>query len=342
LCNGAGGKINNELSVALSRSSTGITGMKDFLDFDLIPFENDELIDGMLAYIHPDRISTDDFLSALEEWVLNHDILEHSFFKRLKMGEYGSRDKSAALMLRFLEGYGAFTSSFTGLLETLIDQIDVPCESLLENLEEENGAYDDETLERMVQLGMDPDLIAGIPHKQLFSDMLQKMRNTDGVSSELTNIPSVEPLGSKLGSEFRGLVWESVDSGFGALYFGSELIAPKMYTNILRAIDYSYENKLTFQEKSFFTLHIDLDEYHSDNMKAEMINLGIASSLSSRISLMKTVYHIMTERHRFVTYAAEALTSRPTPILKPGSLLLLLIVPYILFGRTMKKRCEHK
>ena len=100
---------------------------------------------------------------------VNHHLLEN-----LASEAFGKK-KTADLLLRFLSAYSKFNSNFishiNALLETMdnLDHIEV----LRKNLEEEMGQYSEMTLVEGEKMGIKRESIEGIPHRQLFVELVE-------------------------------------------------------------------------------------------------------------------------------------------------------------------------
>ncbi len=219
---------------------------------------------------------------------VNHHLLEN-----LASEAFGKK-KTADLLLRFLSAYSKFNSNFisniNALLETMdnLDHIEV----LRENLEEEMGQYNEMTLVEGEKMGIKRESIEGIPHRQLFVELVELLETKlarsyskfipDYICEKLTHAVEESTKHGKLGL-------------LAILYFGSELIVPQMYSYILDGLRLSMG--LTNDEAKFFLLHIDMDKDHADALRE--IIVANCRTKAERLVLVKCTRLLLDARVSF-------------------------------------------
>ena len=213
--------------------------------------------EGLLS---PSHTSEDEFVTELENYTKSHRAVSHHLLANLATASFGKKE-TADMLLRFLSAYSQFNSGFIANVETLVGLLDNPkhAEILKENLEEEMGKYDDETLEACEEMGIPRNSVEGIPHRELFTDLVEFVE-TVLQRSYSKFIPSYICEKLKVAIEMcQGLGKLGL---LAALYFGSELIVPEIYSSILQGLRNSIG--VTNEEARFLILHIDMDQDHAE------------------------------------------------------------------------------
>ena len=100
--------------------------------------------------------------------------VNHHLLQNLASGAFGKKE-TADMLLRFLSAYSNFNSNFISNINALMETLDNlhHIEVLSENLEEEMGHYDEETLVEGEKMGIRRESIEGIPHRQLFIELVE-------------------------------------------------------------------------------------------------------------------------------------------------------------------------
>lgn len=137
------------------------------------------------------------------------------------------------MLLRFLSAYSHFNSGFITNVETLLGLLDNEehIEVLQENLEEEMGTYDEETLEACEAMGIPREAVEGVTHRELFMGLVDFVE-TVLQRSYSKFIPGY--ICEKLNEAIEYAKGEGQLGLLAALYFGSELIVPQIYSSILQ------------------------------------------------------------------------------------------------------------
>lgn len=233
------------------------------------------------------------FVEELEKFALNHGAVNHHLLQCLACASYGKRE-TAELALRFLTAYSKINSGFIENVTRLMQMQKNPdfYNLLKDNLTEEMGFYDKETISKIEALGISYKAVNGIPHSELFSRMLRKIEE-------------------KLRVSYREFVPESIYQPYvdtmknlrddktyltAMLYFGSEVLVPKIYSFLLQGLRNSHL-EMSNEDLIFLLLHIDMDEDHAEHMKKIIIDL--AKSFDDRAKLVEATNTICEARVKF-------------------------------------------
>ena len=220
----------------------------------------------------------DSYLDGLVQEALSHPGVCHPYLKDLSEGnlpdlKWAIRD--------FAVQYPGYCAHFPRYLTMVISKLDSPEHrmTLMQNLIEESGMLDDEEIEVLVEHGIDPDWVQGIPHPKLFErfqqavDVLDSHEHTDDVLEVVCWRESFYHLLS------NGSSAEAV----GAIGLGTENVVNTIYTPIIRAIERL--GTLDRREYVFFELHCEVDEDHHE----ALLNIAreFAELPQNRIDLRK-------------------------------------------------------
>ena len=109
---------------------------------------------------------------------LSHRAVSHPYLQAL-----GSADlPDVGWALRdFAEQYYGYSLHFPRYLTTVISKLETPAHrtSLLQNLMEESGMYEEEEYAELAAVGVEREWIEGVPHPQLF----QRFREASGITA---------------------------------------------------------------------------------------------------------------------------------------------------------------
>ena len=215
----------------------------------------------------PTQTSTELFVSELENFAKDHRGVNHHVLENLISGSFGSKN-GADLILIILSAYAKFNKNFTTTIEKLIEVLDSPAEKeiLQENLNEEMGNYDEETLEKVEDIGISRESIDKIPHKDLFIDLVKtvekKMKKS--IADFLPDSISAHMNEAQAQLESQGVI-----GLLSSLYYGSELIVPIIYSALYLGLrNCGFYN----QELRFLLLHISIDCNHAQNLREIIIS----------------------------------------------------------------------
>jgi len=269
----------------------------------------------------PFHSTANDFVTAIDTAVLGHDALDHHVLTSFSMGSYGGLPGTVSLLADFMDAYQYFTLTFcAGLTQTLnlireVDPTGRHVEVLQENMEEEQGIYDDEAVHMIKELGLDATQLQGVNHKDLYVTCCDNLRQLNrifkGGSSRLTE-EQRRHIASPLVSAFEDACdinkGATAATAIAAMYFGSELIVAKMYTKLSAfLLALAKEDKgcpVSKQHLAFFLLHIDMDVDHADKMREIVVSL--ASDKITRLEMTSVVDAILSARVKFFDRFVEA------------------------------------
>ncbi len=233
------------------------------------------------------------FVAELESYTLNHRAIKHHFLVNLASAAFG-KEETADLLLRFFAAYSHFNKGFVSNVQTLHDMLTDPShkEILQENLNEESGIYDEETLEELENLGIGREFVENIPHPTLFSDMvdtLEKMHKRSYRAFVPENIVAIKK------KAIEELIADGRTGLLAAVYFGSELIVPELYTRLLQGLQNSCG--ISNKDARFLIIHIDMDHGHAEKLRTIVIDN--CKTKSDRIRLVKNTDKILSARVKF-------------------------------------------
>jgi SAM-dependent methyltransferase/pyrroloquinoline quinone (PQQ) biosynthesis protein C len=244
--------------------------------------------------LNPFHSTPDEFVESMEQFVFQHPALNHHLLDSFEKGAYGH--KTVDIVTHFLEAYRFFTLDFCTYLTGCINKVskEEHVQLLTENQEEENGHYKDDDIEMMVELGLDPELLKGVIHKDLFVQQVGKLKRISGSTSYDTE--TLRSIASSMVTAFNaaciGANTSSAESSTAAIYFGSELIASNLYGKLSGFLQ--KDDRLTTQDLAFFILHIDMDVEHTRLMRKVVVDIA----------------HTKVQRERMVTAVARIMDAR--------------------------------
>ena len=285
------------------------------------------LFGGRIAKImfDPLHTSSDDFVSALDDAVLHHDAVNHHVLTSFSMGSWGGLPGTLSNLADFMIAYRSFTSTFcshlinTTKLVAAEDPSGHHARVLEENLEEELGIYDDEAIDMIKKLGLDPSLLCNVAHKDLYVICCERLKELgQTVEGSLIDRPSLTPqqceyialpLIDAFESACDPVKGGTADTAIAAMYFGSELLVATFYSKLCAYLRTMAEKDpsgpISKQDLAFFLLHIDMDVEHADHMRAIVVDL--ASTEERRLRLAKAVDAILKARVEFFDRFVEAI-----------------------------------
>jgi SAM-dependent methyltransferase len=295
-------KINEMVDEIMSRAGSDRVSLEQFasiiLRYSSTPSSSEFQLQGFdEKTLNPFHSTPDEFVDSMEHFVFQHPALNHHFLDSIHKGAYG--DKTVDVVAHFLEAYRFFTRNFCTYLTGCIDKVpkEEHVELLTENEEEENGHYEDDDIEMMVELGLDPELLKGVIHKDLFVEQVGHLKRVSGVTSY--DAETLEAIASSMVTAFDAACIDSdtssAESSIAAMYFGSELIVSNLYGQIAGFL--KKDERLTTQDLAFFVLHIDMDVDHARLMRKIVVD--VADTQAQRESMVKAVAKIMDARVDF-------------------------------------------
>ena len=220
----------------------------------------------------------DSYLEDLVQEALSHPGVCHPYLADLSAGNLP--DLTWAIR-DFAVQYPGYCAHFPRYLTMVISKLDSPEHrmTLMQNLIEESGMLDDEELAVLVEHGIDPDWVQGVPHPKLFERFQQAL----GVLDSQEHTDDVLEVVCWRESFYHLLSNGSPAESVGAIGLGTENVVNKIYTPIIRAIERL--GTLDRRDYVFFELHCEVDEDHHEAL------LNIARDFSvipqNRIDLRK-------------------------------------------------------
>ena len=260
--------------------------------------------------------------------------MNHHLLQNLASGAFGKKE-TADTILRFLSAYSKFNSNFISIINALLGLLDnlQHIEVLNENLEEEMGHYDETTLSKMEEMGIKRASIEGIPHRQLFSELVELLE-TKLARSYIKFIPDY------ICEKLNQAIEESMKHGklglLAMLYFGSELIVPQIYTSILDGLKLSMG--LTNEEMKFLILHINMDKYHADALRE--IIISNCRTKAERVVLVKCTHLLLDARVSFYDAILKYTSEMDSPAFAVKAAHQLCVADYISQSKVLKM-CGH-
>ena len=248
------------------------------VSFSILLFSNSVLLHLMKKMLHagdfnegllsPSHTSEDEFMTELEEYTICHRAATHHLLTNLACASFGKKE-TADMLLRFLSAYSQFNSGFITNVKSLLDMLDndAHVEILTENLEEEMGEYGEETLKACDEVGIPRKSVEGIPHCKLFKELVEYVE-TVLQRSYSKFIP--EYICEKLNQAISYAKKQGKLGLLAALYFGSELIMPLIYSSLLQGLRNSLGN-ISNEDAKFLILHIDMDQDHATALREIII-----------------------------------------------------------------------
>ena len=276
---------------------------------------NSNLRDRIFAPFHTKSF---DFVLALEKAVMNHEAVNHHVLRSLSMGSWGGLSETTSHLANFLGAYQCFTSKFCSYLSqsiVLVGQVDPSgsyLEILKENSKEEQGHYDNDALEMIKNLGLDVEHIDGVAHRDLYKTCVENIRKAGGCRPNQLPISEAEchyiaePLLASFDNACNADKGANAATAMAAMYFGSELVAPTIYSKLSKFVLSEIKNgggpgddecTVTKQDLAFFLLHMEIDVEHADKMRE--IIVGIAEDENTRIKMAHVADNILKARVEF-------------------------------------------
>jgi len=151
--------------------------------------------------------------------------------------------------------------------------------TLMQNLIEESGMLDEEELAVLVEHGIDPGWVQGIPHPKLF----ERFQNALGADDTAEFSDDALEVVCWRESFYHLLANGSPAEAVGAIGLGTENVVNRIYTSLVRAIERL--GTLDRQQYVFFELHCEVDDDHHEALLN--IALDFTNDPQDRIDLRK-------------------------------------------------------
>jgi pyrroloquinoline quinone (PQQ) biosynthesis protein C len=231
-------------------------------------------------------------LYILEQEAIQHAAVHHPYLRELSNGKFA--DMTHAIR-DFSKQYYYYSEWFPRYINAVVSRLTNGnhIEALLQNLFEEQGLLAREDLDRIQNLGIEPALVDGIPHPQLYMQYLRAMK------IDLYAPPCVEVVTWRE-SFLNYLQTASEPEIIGAIGLGTESVVKHLYPYIIKAIK-SYTS-LTPADYVFFPLHTEVDDAHgkvilqiteeiiaNDEKQFEGVRNGMLTALELRANFWKAM-----------------------------------------------------
>lgn len=231
---------------------------------------------------------------ALTDIAYEHRAIHHPYLQALASGDLP--DPQAALE-DFAIQYQGYTSWFPNYLTCVMSKLQSERHRgyFAENLDEEKGHLDAETVKQLEQLGIAEAWVQGIPHPVLF----RRFRNALGIDAHS------KPLCHAVidwRQKFRSMLQQcSASEAIGAMGLGTESIVKHIYRYLTTAIQ--EHTDLCRRDYVFFELHSEVDDEHAELMmrvaddladeapgNLEQIRRGMIKALDLRATFWDAMY----------------------------------------------------
>ncbi|MFN9621395.1 MAG: TenA family transcriptional regulator [Cyanobacteriota bacterium] len=205
------------------------------------------------------------FVDDLARRAIAHQAVRHPYLDALADGtlpdlHFALRD--------FGRQYYAYSAHFPRYLTALISKLEWPAHraALMENLTEESGHYEQEELDELALIGIEPEWIVGLPHPELF----RRFRRALGVRDEESSEEELEVVCWR--EQFLAILTTgSAAEALGALGLGTETIVQTIYQPFVAAIG---RIGMHPRDSVFFPLHTAVDDHHQATLREIAIDLA--------------------------------------------------------------------
>jgi pyrroloquinoline quinone (PQQ) biosynthesis protein C len=227
-------------------------------------------------------------VDMLASQALKHQAVQHPYLAALASGELP--DTRWALQ-DFARQYYAYSAHFPRYLTAVISKLENPSHrsALMENLTEESGQYEQEELDELAAIGIQPDWIVGLPHPELF----RRFRRALGVLDNEARPELIEMVCWR--EQFLAILSNgSAAEALGALGLGTETIVQTIYQPFVDAIG---RIGMHPRDSVFFPLHTAVDDHHQATLRD--IAIDLAATEQGRLDLAKGMQKALALRCSF-------------------------------------------
>jgi len=231
--------------------------------------------------LDPALTTSAQFVTELEGYTKRHNAVHHHFLQNLACAAFGE-EETADLLLRFFAAYSNFNSDFVPNVRRLIALLGTKEHKaiLKENLREEQGYYGEETYAELEKMGISPEGVTNIPHPVLYREMIDTLEKKLK-RSYAAFVP--ENIAAIMKEAKVHLVADGKSGLLAAIYFGSELVVPQLYTRLFQGLRNSCG--ISNQDARFLILHTCM---HQDRAKKlRKVVMANCRTRDDRTSLVK-------------------------------------------------------
>jgi pyrroloquinoline quinone (PQQ) biosynthesis protein C len=228
-------------------------------------------------------------ITDLVEESLNHRAVRHPYLQAIGANEFADIDW---VIRDFAENYYGYSANFPRYLTAVISKLESPQHraSLLQNLTEESGVYDEAECAELAAVGIEREWIEGIPHPQLF----RRFREATGLVAPYTPQDDAIELVCWRESFLSTLNYGSAAEALGALGLGTENIVSTIYQPFVKALS---KTSLAPRDTVFFPLHTAVDDHHQEAL--EDISRSYAATPSGKGDLRKGMIKALSLRSAY-------------------------------------------
>jgi len=234
-------------------------------------------------------------IKDLVEESINHRAVRHPYLQALGAGDLPDTDWA---LRDFARHYYGYSLHFPRYLTTVISKLEAPAHrtSLLQNLTEESGIYEEEEYAELAVIGVQREWIEGVPHPQLF----KRFREATGITEAHDPANEAIELVCWRESFLATLTHGSAAEALGALGLGTENIVSTIYLPFVAAIE---RTDLAPRDTVFFPLHTAVDDHHQQAL--EDISLAYAATASGKGDLRRGMIKALSLRSSFWDWMFE-------------------------------------
>ena len=233
-------------------------------------------------------------MSTLQDHARQHRAINHPYLNALAAGDLPDPRQA---IVDFAVQYQGYTSWFPKYLNCVMSKLDSEQHRAYfqENLDEESGHLDAETIRDLKAMGIEEEWVQGVPHPILF----RRFQLAVGIDARLQPL---FPGAIKWRKNFLAMLQQATAAeAIGAMGLGTESMVKYIYRPITEAIR-KFTN-LEQRDYVFFELHCEVDDEHAELMmrvadelangdaeKIEQIQRGMESALELRASFWDQLY----------------------------------------------------
>lgn len=234
-------------------------------------------------------------IKDLVEESITHRAVHHPYLKALGSGDLPDVDWA---LRDFARHYYGYSLHFPRYLTTVISKLETPAHrtSLLQNLTEESGIYDEDEYAELAAIGVERAWIEGVPHPQLF----KRFREAVGITAPHDPADEAIELVCWRESFLATLTYGSAAEALGALGLGTEAIVSTIYLPFVAAIG---QTSLAPRDTVFFPLHTAVDDHHQQAL--EEISLAFAETAEGKGDLRRGMIKALSLRSSFWDWLHE-------------------------------------